>query len=174
MMMVKFGFSNPILGHAFSSIRAVSPSETITQRLNSLESRLLLKTTEENIEDSVSIFDFSSLIHPSPFKTTTKKSSSPPVARLNMTRTNRRMAPKEQRKSVEKKSLEYKRSVEKKRSVDDQSRSLKSFSSFKSMGSEKTPKQGILKKGTRSRFAYKDHSNSIQSEGSLSRVTIVE
>lgn len=174
-MMVKYGMTNPILGHAFSSIRALSPSETITQRLNSLESRLILKTTEENIEDSVLIFDFSSLIHPSPFKTTTKKVSNPPVARLNMTRTNRRMAqPKEQRKSVEKKSLEYKRSVEKKKSADDHSRSLKSFSSLRSMGSEKTPKQGILKKGTRSRFAYKDHSNSIQSEGSLSRVTIVE
>jgi len=172
-MMVKLGFSNPILGHAFSSIRSVSPSETITQRLNSLENRLLLKTTEENIEDSVLILDFSALIHPSPFKTTSKKTSAPPVARLNMTRTNRRMAQKEQRKSVEKRSLEYKRSVEKKKSADDHSRSLKSFSSLRSMGSEKTPKQGILKKGTRSRFAYKDHS-SIHSEGSLSRVTIVE
>jgi len=160
-MIISDGFSNPIFGHVFSSVQAVYPADTMTKRLNSLESRLLLQTTEENIEDPVFISDFGALIHASPFKSPIKW----PPKRTSLAAAARAKA------SQVKKVLPY----ESKSPSNFQSPRLKSFNSMKSMGSEKTPKNGILKKGTRSRFASPERSNTYQSEGSImSRVTIVE
>ena len=160
-MIISDGFGNPIFGHVFSSVQAVYPADTMTKRFNSLECRLLLQTTEENIEDPVCISDFGALIHASPFKSAIKW----PPKRTSLAAAARAKA------SQVKKVLPY----ESKSPSNFQSPRLKSFNSMKSMGSERTPKQGILKKGTRSRFASPDRTNTLQSEGSImSRVTIVE
>ena len=160
-MIISDGFRNPIFGHVFSSVQAVYPADTMTKRLNSLENRLF-QTTEENIEDPVFISDFGALIHASPFKSPIKW----PPKRTSLAAAARAKA------SQVKKVLPY----ESKSPSNFQSPRLKSFNSMKSMGSEKnTPKNGILKKGTRSRFASPERSNTYASEGSImSRVTIVE
>jgi len=143
-------------------VQAVYPADTMTKRLNSLENRALLQTMEENIEDPVCISDFGALIHASPFKGAIKWAPK----RTSLAATARAKA------SQLKKVLPY----ESKSPSNFQSPRLKSFNSMRSMGSEtKTPKNGILKKGTRSRFASPDRTNTYQSEGSImSRVTIVE
>ena len=180
-MIIHEGFGNPIIGHVFSSVQAIYPSsETLTKRLNSLECRILLQTTEENVEDSVSISDFGALIHDSPFKTpmkwTTnnnpKRTSLAVNANANASSNARASVPSSQ---VSKKVLPFEPSSGASGGGFQSSR-LKSFSSMRSMGSDhgRTPKSGILKKGTRSRFANQDKAYTMQSEGSMSRVTIVE
>jgi len=184
-MIIPDGFSNPIIGHVLSSVQAIYPSsDTMTQRLNSLESRIILQTTEEGVEDSVCIFDFNALIHDSPFKTPIKWTIPNPkrtsLARNAHTNANASVNGRASVSSsqVSKKVLPFDPSSGASGGTAGgfQSSRLKSFSSMRSMGSNdgKTPKSGILKKGTRSRFAHQDRQNTFQSEGSMSRVTIVE
>jgi len=186
-MIIPDGFSNPLIGHVLSSVQAIYPSSnTMTQRLNSLESRIILQTTEEGVEDSVCIFDFGALIHDSPFKTPIKWTI-PNPKRTSLARSAnanpRASASANGRTSlsssqVSKKVLPFDPSSGASGGTGGgfQSSRLKSFSSMRSMGSNdgRTPKSGILKKGTRSRFANQDRQNTFQSEGSMSRVTIVE
>lgn len=163
--MAQAGFSASALGHAFISIRAIAPSPNLVQRLNSIDALLVHKTMEENVEEFHSIGNFGELIHPTPFKHPEKRQSIEPIVQeVNST-------------PVIPKVLTNEPDINTLRTQISRSKTLsseKSLTSTLSMGNDKVVRQGILKKGPKSRFAQKDLICSYNSEGSVSRVTIQE
>lgn len=156
MSIVNTQLSYSTLGHVFSSIRAISPSEAITRRLNSMEAIIFHQATEENVEDEIILCDFQKLIHPTPFKSSPKRISTPKSSLKSSIRVVQKFIPMETEHSYDPRVTQASR--------DRFSSRPKRLSNAKSMDSEKGQKQGILKTGTKSRFAKYSRGSSLQNE----------
>lgn len=170
MSMTHSTLTYPTLGHVFSSIRAIAPSDDIHQRLSSLEALLFYKTNEEQIQDQINLSNFGELIHATPFKSSVKRTSVPSIPstpRVPRTQVIQKVLPTEIDYHPEGQSIQNSR--------DSISLHSKKLTNTKSLNDGKTQKkQGILKKGDKSRFAKLERGSSAQSDANTSKVTIVE
>ena len=167
--MLETNFTTSTLGHVFSSVKVISPSENITKRLNSIDQMVLLKATEENVADSIQLCSFEKLIHPTPFKSSPSRRSMPTISRPQQIQIVQKILPLERENPME---TQRSRVTQSARAGISRARTLSA--SRKRSCDSKTPLHGILKTGTKSRFANIDRANSMQSDNSMSRVTIVE
>ena len=174
MTTLSYGFCLSTLGHAYSSVRT-SPSSNITQRLNSIDALFVHTTTEENIEDSISVQNFGKLIHATPFKASMKikKASSIKVPQKSPTTPKNPSNTKNFTAHVRPKLFRRDSDQTNENNALMRSNTVVSPSNT---STDKGSTRGILKKGNRSRFAQRSrvYTDQGSSEASLSRVTIMD